>query len=169
MGSMTAGNDRMNVWASFLHAHAALMDVLEAELQDRRDLPLSWYDVLITLAQSPHGEMRMHDLARRVLISKSGLTRLFDRMEHAGLVERKSCTQDRRGTFAVMTPSGRRTLRRAMPVHGRGVEQHFLAHLTPGEAAAMQSAFDKILRALDRDAVPCEEIECPAEAAAAVR
>jgi DNA-binding MarR family transcriptional regulator len=149
--------ERMKVWASFLQAHAALVDALEAELQDRRDLPLSWYDVLITLAQAEGGELRMQDLARRVLLSKSGLTRLFDRMEQAGLVERRECESDRRGTYAAMTAEGRRVLRRAMPVHGKGVEEHFLSHLTAAEAAAMQSAFGKILQALGREAQPCED------------
>jgi DNA-binding MarR family transcriptional regulator len=147
----------METWSAFLHAHAALIDVLEADLQARRDLPLSWFDVLMTLAQTPRGEMRMQDLAREILLSKSGLTRLFDRMERAGLVERRSCPSDRRGTLAALTADGRRELRRAIPVHEEGVEQHFLAHLTPEEARVMRSAFDKILHALGRGHVPCTE------------
>jgi DNA-binding MarR family transcriptional regulator len=157
MGAMTATDDRMNVWAAFLHAHAALVDALEAELQARRELPLTWFDVLVTLARAPRAEMRMQDLARDVLLSKSGLTRLFDRMEQAGLVERKSCPQDRRGTFAVLTVHGRRALRRALPVHAAAIERHFLAHLTADEAAAMQAGFDRILASLGRTDAPCDE------------
>lgn len=166
---MVNRNESMKIWASFLQSHAALIDVLESELQAQRELPLSWYDVLMTLAQAPRAEMRMQDLARGVLLSKSGLTRLFDRMEQAGLVERKSCPSDKRGTLAAMTPEGRRVLRRAMPIHGRGVEEHFLAHLTDDETAAMQSAFDKILAALGRGAPDCDAATEAVESATAIR
>ena len=166
---MVNRNESMKIWASFLQSHAALVDVLESELQAQRELPLSWYDVLMTLAQAPRAEMRMQDLARGVLLSKSGLTRLFDRMEQAGLVERKSCPSDKRGTLAAMTPEGRRVLRRAMPIHGRGVAEHFLAHLTDDETVAMQSAFDKILAALGHSTPDCDAATEAVEGATAIR
>jgi DNA-binding MarR family transcriptional regulator len=139
-------------WRLFLQAHKELTNVLAAELEAERNLPLGWYDVLIQLSLEPQGRMRMQDLARRVLLSKSGLTRLFDRMEEAGLVERQSCPEDRRGTHAVLTPAGRRTLHRAMPVHRRGIERHFSSQLTEAETAALRSAFEKMLAALDAPA-----------------
>jgi len=135
-------------WRLFLQAHKELTDVLAAELEAERDLPLSWYDVLIQLSHEPEGRMRMQDLARRILLSKSGLTRLFDRMQEADLVERQSCPEDRRGTHAALTPAGRRTLQRAIPVHRRGIEQHFSNQLTAAETAALSSAFKKMLAAL---------------------
>jgi DNA-binding MarR family transcriptional regulator len=146
--SMVAESRGLTAWRLFLQAHKELTDVLAAELEAARDLPLSWYDVLIQLSHEPRGRMRMQDLARRILLSKSGLTRLFDRMQEAGLVERQSCPEDRRGTHAALTPAGRRTLQRAMPVHRRGIGQHFSSHLTEAETAALSSAFEKMLAAL---------------------
>jgi len=139
-------------WRLFLQAHKELTNALAAELEAERDLPLSWYDVLIQLSQEPDGRMRMQDLARRILLSKSGLTRLFDRMQETGLVQRESCPDDRRGTHAALTPAGRRTLQRAMPVHRRGIEQHFSSQLTETETAALSSAFEKMLTALSEGA-----------------
>src|SRR5438045_3780930 len=105
----------MAAWRLFLEAHAALVEVLAAELERERGLPLTWYDVLVQLAEAPDGRLRMQDLARSVLISKSGLTRLVDRMERAGMVERQPCPSDLRGTFAVLTDAGRAALRGAAP------------------------------------------------------
>jgi len=143
---MALDNGRIDLWSAFVQAHAAVTAALESELERERELPLSWYEVLAALGPASAGQMRMQDLAREVRLSKSGLTRLFDRMEDAGLVERRSCADDRRGTYAALTPAGRRALRRAMPVHQRGVEAHFGRQITSEEARAMRSAFGRILR-----------------------
>lgn len=140
--------ERLAAWRGFLEAHARVTDVLEAELQAERGLPLAWYDVLVQLSESADGALRMQELARRVLLSKSGLTRLVDRMEQAGLVRRGQVESDRRGALAVLTPAGRDRLRNAAPVHLRGVEQSFTGLLTDDEAVAMRSAFAKICAAL---------------------
>ena len=99
---------RLAVWREFLEAHAIVVGALEAELDAERDLPLAWYDVLVSLAEAPERRLRMQDLAGRVLFSRSGLTRLLDRMVSAGLVRRERCDDDRRGTFAVLTAAGSR-------------------------------------------------------------
>lgn len=137
-------------WRAFLEAHAAVTEALARELEDERDLPLPWYDVLVQLQEAPGHELRMAELARSVLLSRSGLTRLVDRMERAGLVERRSCEDDGRGLLAAMTPAGRDVLRRAAPVHVRGIEEHFTSHLTDAEARALRGAFNKVLRAHER-------------------
>lgn len=138
---------RLSVWKLFLQTHAVIFDVLEEELRAESDLPLTWYDVLVQLSQSPGQQLRMQDLARSVLLSKSGLTRLFDRMVQAGLVERRPCPSDRRSTFACLTPAGARALETAAPVHGRGIEAHFARHLDDAEVAVMQTALSRILNA----------------------
>jgi len=143
-------NERLAAWRAFLEAHAVLTDALEAELQAERRLPLTWYDVLVQLSEAPEGTLRMQELAGAVLLSKSGLTRLFGRMEQAGLVERRPCPTDLRGTIAALTPAGREALRQARPVHLRGIEQHFSRHLTDEETQALRAAFAKILRAAER-------------------
>lgn len=141
--------DRLRAWRRFLEAHAALLSVLEQELEERQDLPLSWYDVLVHLAEAEDERLRMQDLADAVLLSKSGLTRLIDRMESDGLVERMACKTDRRGTFAVLTDRGRQTLRDAAPDHLDGVAQHFGRHLSEDEAATIEAAMTRILTSLD--------------------
>jgi DNA-binding MarR family transcriptional regulator len=133
-------------WRAFLEAHASVTARLDEELRRERGLPLTWYDVLISLERAG-GRLRMQDLARDVLFSRSGLTRLVDRMEQARLVARAPCPDDRRGTFAVLTADGRRTLRRAAPVHLRGIARHFTAHLSAQERRTLTTALAKVARA----------------------
>lgn len=145
--------ERLAVWRDFLQAHARLLDVLGSELEERCGLPLTWYDVLLNLHQAG-GALRMHDLASAVLLSRSGLTRLVDRMVAAGLVERKACAEDRRGLLAVVTPAGVAALRAAAPVHLAGIEEHFARHLDEAEVAALATALPKIAGAHRRACVP---------------
>jgi DNA-binding MarR family transcriptional regulator len=136
--------ERLRVWRDFLQAHAVVTRSLERELTDDRDLPLTWYDVLVSLNDAG-GRLRMQQLAERVVFSRSGITRLVDRMATAGLVRRERCPDDRRGTFAVLTPLGRRRLRDATSVHLRGVRDHFTAYLTEADVRALRSALGRVL------------------------
>ncbi len=138
-------DDRLRVWRQFLEVHAVVVGALEAELLEDRDLPLAWYDVLVALAEAPDRRLRMQDLARRVLFSRSGLTRLVDRMVAAGYVERVPCPDDRRGTFAVCTRAGLDVLRAASGVHLGGVHRHFDRHLTDDDVGALADALGRIL------------------------
>lgn len=135
---------RLEAWRAFLRAHAVLTDTLDRELQAERDLPLAWYDVLLNLTEAPDHRLRMRDLADRVLLSRSGLTRLVDRMATAGLVSREPDPDDRRGTLACLTDTGLHTLRRAAPVHLRGVQQHFARYLRDDEVAVVRDALERI-------------------------
>ena len=146
--SVSAG--RLAAWREFLRAHAVVTSTLSAELEAARDLPLPWYDVLVGLSEAPGDRLRMQDLAARVLFSRSGLTRLVDRMVKAGLVARERCEDDRRGTFAVLTAEGRRRLREASGVHLRGVHEHFTSHLTDDDVQALRAALGRVLDAEDR-------------------
>jgi len=137
--------DRLAVWREFLEAHAVVVGALEAELDAERDLSLAWYDVLVSLAEAPGRRLRMQDLAARVLFSRSGLTRLLDRMVDAGFVRRERCDDDRRGTFAVLTAAGTRRLKEASGVHLRGVREHFDRHLTDTDVRALHHALRKVL------------------------
>ena len=139
--------ERLAVWRRFLEAHALVVGALEAELDEARGLPLAWYDVLVSLREAPGGRLRMQDLAERVLFSRSGLTRLVDRMVGAGYVTRERCEDDRRGTFAVLTPVGGKVLRDAAGVHLRGVQAHFLRHLDDDDVAALDVAFAAVVAA----------------------
>ena len=146
--------DQLSAWRLFLRTYRRVLDQLEVELQEQRGLSLAWYDVLIQLYRSPEHRLRMNDLAGSVLLSKSGLTRLIDRMEKAGLVERASCPSDRRGSFAVLTPRGEEVFKEAAPAHLEGVARHFTDHLTADEAGKMVDAFERILEAHTQSVKP---------------
>ncbi len=135
---------RLEAWRTFLRAHAVLTDTLDRELQAERGLPLAWYDVLLSLAEADDSRLRMHDLADRVMLSRSGLTRLVDRMAAGGLVSRRPDPDDRRGTLACLTEEGMRTLRRAAPVHLRGVQEHFASHLRDDEVDVVHAALQRV-------------------------
>jgi DNA-binding MarR family transcriptional regulator len=122
-----------------------LVETLDAELQATHGLPLSWFDVLVHLAGAPHGRMRMNELGEAVLLSRSGTTRLVDRMEGAGLLTRSACPTDRRVVFAAVTARGRAAFASAAPLAVRGVEQHFSRHLTRAEEKALATALAKII------------------------
>ncbi len=143
MADSRPAKSRVEVWRAFLEAHARIIDQLEHELADERALPLSWYDVLFQLSQAG-GRLRMQDLASRLLIPRSSLTRQIDRMEAAGLVGREPSEDDGRGTVAVLTQEGRLTLRRAAPVHLRGIEEHFARKLDGRDVAALKRVLAKL-------------------------
>jgi DNA-binding MarR family transcriptional regulator len=135
--------ERLAVWRSFLEAHAAITRTLADELEAERALPLNWYDVLLTLHEAG-GRLRMQDLAGRILVNRSSLTRVIDRMSEAGYVEREPSLEDGRGQYAVLTRDGRDTLRRAAPTHLRGVQEHFAQYLTDSDVLALQRVFGKL-------------------------
>jgi DNA-binding MarR family transcriptional regulator len=142
----------MAAWRAFLATHAALVGRLGEELQEEKDLPLPWYEVLLWLNQAPDGRLRMGELAGSLLLTPSGVTRLVDRMEAEGLVKREQCPSDRRGWNAVITSAGRSRLRSASPVHLRGIEQHFGRHLTDEEADVLAAALGRVLHDVCPDA-----------------
>ena len=135
--------ERLAVWRSFLEVHDALTRALAAELDAERDLPLNWYEVLLVLHEAG-GKLRMQELAGRLLVNKSSLTRVIDRMVEAGYVEREPCVEDGRGQYAVLTREGRETLRKAAPTHLRGVQEHFAQYLTDSDVVALQRVFGKL-------------------------
>jgi len=137
-------------WQAFLDAQAALLRRLEAELVEKEDMTLGEYDVLIQLGIAPTRRLRMTELSERVRLSRSGLTRLVDRLVQDGLVKRGRCASDRRGTFAILTPAGTARLRHAQPVHLRGIREHFGKRLS----AAQLSAVAEALEPLGRDMRP---------------
>lgn len=108
-------------------------------------MSLPWYDVLLQLSTYCNGRMRLQDLADRVLYSRSGLTRLIDRMEKAGLVSREPCADDRRGTFAVLTAQGRNEFVRAAPTYVSAIEQCFFSKLSGDEIAVIGEAMGKLI------------------------
>jgi DNA-binding MarR family transcriptional regulator len=131
-------------WRAFLQAHAFVTRRLEDELEKATGLSLAFYDVLVQLATADGRRLRMKELADHVLLSRSGLTRLVDRMEQAGLVSRNTCVADGRGTFAVITEAGYQRLREATPAHLAGVRRNFVEQLAPDELAELAMLLERV-------------------------
>jgi DNA-binding MarR family transcriptional regulator len=129
-------------WRSFVECSTVVLDVLDEELQADAGLSLSWYDLLVRLEENDG--MRMNEIAERILFSKSGLTRMIDRMEEAGLVRRERPAEDRRVIRVWMTPHGTETLRAARKVHHRGIQRHYLGHLTTRDLEAIAAVLRKL-------------------------
>lgn len=134
---------RVRAWRLFFESALALMDVLGAELEQAAGIPMRWYDVLVQLEESPEG-IPMNLLADRILHSKSGLTRIVDRMEEEGLVRRVRPEHDRRTILVVLTDKGVETMEHARRYHRDGIEQHFARHLTDADVKALTRALEKV-------------------------
>ena len=137
---------RLGAWRAFLRAHARIVRELERELQAEQGMALTDYDVLVQLATTGERRLRMSELADRLLLSRSGVTRLVDRLVAAGLVERHSCDDDRRGQWATLTDAGLQRLRDASPTHLRGVAEHFLDRLSAAELGALERSLARVVR-----------------------
>jgi len=135
----------LRAWRGMLRAHAALTKALDADLDTAHRLPLSSYEVLLYLNDAEDGRMRMRDLAASVILSRSGLTRLADRLEREGLIRRESCPSDARGAFAVLTPAGAAKLAAARQTHLAGVRSLFLEHFSDAELDALGDAWDRVV------------------------
>lgn len=135
--------ERLRAWRLYFESALALVDVLDAELERDAGIPLRWYDTLVHLEETPDG-LRMNELAERILYSKSGFTRVVDRLEEAGLVRRVHPANDRRSILVVLTDEGRETMERARRYHRHGIEQHFSRHLAETDIKALSRALEKV-------------------------
>jgi len=131
-------------WRGFLRVHAALVRELDRELETEQGLPASQYEVLLYLDNAPDHRLRMSDLASQVLLSQSGVTRLVDRLERDGLVERAPCSEDRRGFWAILTENGRHRLAEARPTHLAGVRARFLDYLDEEQLQALADTWERL-------------------------
>ena len=138
-----------DVWRSFLRAHAHLTRVLENELLAAQQLSLASYDVLVQLAEAPGRRLRMTELADAVLLSRSGVTRLVDRLEKGGLVARGRVDSDGRGVVAVLTQYGFERLKAATGTHLRGVARHFAGSLDADELVSFGRTCERLAETHD--------------------
>jgi DNA-binding MarR family transcriptional regulator len=139
---------RLAAWRAFLNAHAAVVRRIERDMAAAGALPLGWYDVLVALAEAPGHRLRMHELADAVVLSRSGLTRLVDRLEAAGLLVRERSAEDKRGAFAVLTPHGHATQIASWPAYAQGILDHFARYLDDAEAATLTTALERVYGAV---------------------
>jgi DNA-binding MarR family transcriptional regulator len=137
--------EELSAWRGFLRVHASMIKALDTELEAAHGLPLTSYEVLIYLGEQPEGKLRMRDLADKVLLSRSGLSRLADRLERAGLIEREPCPDDARGAYAVLTAAGRDMLKKARPTHLEGVRRRFLDHFGEDERSELSEFWERLL------------------------
>ena len=143
---LIAKDPRLAPWRAFLLAHARVSRRLDEELRAEHDVSFAEYDALLTIAQAPDRRIRMGQLAEEVLLSKSGVTRLIDRLVGDGLVERSTCLSDARGAEAVLTDRGLALLRDASRTHLRGISEHFLAIVDPADLDGLERAMTKVAR-----------------------
>ncbi len=140
----TLSEGELRAWHGLKRAHASLAKRVDAELERTHGLPLTSYEVLRHLVDSPGGRMRMCDLAEQAQLSRSGLTRLADRLEKEGLLERCSCEHDARGAYACLTELGRKRLAAARGTHLAVVREQFLSRFTEDELGALAELWERI-------------------------
>ena len=138
---------QLAAWRALLTAHAELTARIDRALQEGGAVPLHWYDALLGLYEAPERRLRLSELARAALLTRSGLTRLVDRLEAAGLLRREACGDDARGAYAVLTAAGVTALRRAWRIYGREIHRLFGQHVSASDAAAVASALQRVIEA----------------------
>ena len=142
------GEEGYAAWLDVFQANTLVVRALEKRMKQELGMPLAGYEVLVRLAEVPEGErLQMQELARRVLLSKSGLSQLFTRLERRGLVERRGDPENLRVTYATITAEGRETLERALPGFREEIEERFAGHLNEEEIRTVRQAMRKVIRA----------------------
>jgi DNA-binding MarR family transcriptional regulator len=144
----SADDPTLDVWRAFIQTHARLIHKLDEELQAAHGVSLAEYDALLQLANAPDRRLRMSALADRVLLSRSGITRLVDRLEADGMVERAACPTDARGSMASITHLGVARLRAASKTHLDGVRRYFLDVIAAEDQAVMQRSLERVAKGL---------------------
>ncbi len=143
-GHETLTEGELRAWRGLLRAHASLARRLDAELERSHHLPMTSYEVLHHLQEAPGGRMRMCELAEQAQLSRSGLTRLVDRLEREGLLGRCSCEHDARGSYACLTETGLERLEAARVTHLAVVREHFLSHFCEQELGTLGDMWERV-------------------------
>ncbi len=137
--------DMVDAWRGLLFAHAKVVRALEADMLEEHDLPITWFDLLSRLKQAPDQRLRMHQLEEASVFTRSGLTRVSDRLEEAGFVRREQSAEDRRGIYLAITQAGIDKIDEVWPDHAVSIQKHFGQHLDRRDAKSLQTATEKIL------------------------
>jgi DNA-binding MarR family transcriptional regulator len=136
--------EHKEAWIAFFVAHGALVHKIDRAMSEAGVVPMDTYDILLTLEMAPDQRLKMSELADRALLSRSGITRLVDRLEADGLLCRQNCPQDRRACHAVITDKGRQERERAWPVYRKAIADHFARHLSSEEAKTVAEIFGRM-------------------------
>lgn len=140
---------RNSVWRLFLTVHTRLVERVEQAFKQAGLPPFEWYDVLLALKQAPHQRLRLSELADALLVNRTNVTRLVDRLEKANLMRRETCPNDRRGAFAVLTEAGQSMQQKMWTVYAQSIAQYFGQHLSDQDVAVFQQALSTMLAAVD--------------------
>ena len=152
-------DEHLAAWRAFLRAHSTMLRRISRDLEEADLPPLGWYDVIAALRDAPENQLRQVELAEQVLLSHSGLSRLLDRMEKAGVVERRSCSTDRRSFYIGLTSDGEDLFEQIWPVYARGIAEDFLPALGSNPCEIRQT-----LEQIGRDcAAERDRSEAPAD------
>jgi len=138
--------DPVSAWAGLLRTHAAVLPKVERALAPT-GLPLTWYDVLLVVNAAPGRRLRMTELGQQAVVSRERVSRVVTELERAGLVVREANPDDKRSSFTVITPEGRKKLRASAPVYIKAIEQHFLSRLTDEEIRIISQALSRVVSA----------------------
>ncbi|UUZ90183.1 MarR family winged helix-turn-helix transcriptional regulator [Paenibacillus sp. P25] len=141
-------DQELTAWRYFIKAHSKIIENIEHDLSQHKRVPLTTYDVLIALYEAPDRKLRFGELNGKVVLSKSGLTRLVDRLEREGLIRRERSEEDRRGAYAALTELGEQELRKAWPIYARGIKRYFATPLGESDLQAIGKAFETIYQRL---------------------
>jgi DNA-binding MarR family transcriptional regulator len=139
----SGSTERLRAWRLFFESALALIDILDSDFQRDSGFSTRWYDVLVHLEETPEG-LRMNELAEKILFSKSGLTRVIDRMAQDGLIRRHRPENDRRSVFVLLTDKGREAMTESRRHHHDWIEQHFSSPLGDADIRALTRAFEKL-------------------------
>src|SRR5437763_7128421 len=147
MGTQTVLDDgRITTFGRLVEAYALLTKMLDDEMEAAVGIPLLWYGVLLHLGRSPGGFRPMSELVAATAFTSGGVTRLVDRIEQAGYVERRPCPNDRRVTYVGLTERGQKLLERASAVHVRGIQEHLVDVLDAAEVAQLDAILAKVVQ-----------------------
>jgi DNA-binding MarR family transcriptional regulator len=148
--SIAATSNTIEAFRAWMAVHALIIHESERRLAEANAIPLTWYEVLLRLAQAPGGELRMQDLASQLLLSRSSATRLADRIEAAGLIRREICASDRRGMVASLTPAGREAFAATQPILRAVMDEKFSSHVSDADAKKLTRVLASVLEAHER-------------------
>lgn len=138
----------LSTWRYFIKAHAMIIERIEQDLASQKRVPLTTYDVLIALFEAPERKLRLGDLNKKVVLSKSGLTRLVDRMVREGFIRREKSKEDKRGAYAELTEAGESELIKAWPIYAQGIKEYFSGPITDEDMKSLNIAFKTVFQSI---------------------
>ncbi len=154
--SDTQNDPKLMAFYLMLVAQSRLAVKCSSLLDAQSQVPLDVYDVLVTLDYAPDHRLRLSELAEKILLSRSGLTRRLDRLEKQGFIRRQGCAKDKRGAYAVLTEAGMAAREAAWPTYKEAIRTHFGDRMTEGEAKQLAAVMKRVIESLDKCAATDE-------------